>query len=121
VTAIAEFLRSWRTEPYSPIHSAASQALRPAATIHYMLNSRWDIQASTSYESTRGFHVYDMTQNSFLLSYVRPLEREFGDTTGKVRLKYPIRFSVGVREEGFLNFGQGASQKLVPFFSLTIF
>jgi tetratricopeptide (TPR) repeat protein len=119
--AIAEDLRAWRTEPYSPIHSAIAQALRPAATLQYAPNSRWDVQASSSFESTRGFHIYDMTQNSVTVSYVRPLNRTFNEGTGKVHLKYPIRVSAGLRQEGFLNFSQGTNQKFVPFFSLTIF
>ncbi|MGO4212341.1 tetratricopeptide repeat protein [Terriglobus sp. YAF25] len=119
--AIAEDLRSWRSQPYSPIHSAISQALRPAASIRYSPTTRWEMQASSSYELTRGFHVYDMIQNSFTVSYVRPLERNFNESTGAVRLKYPIRLAAGVRTQNFPNFTQGPSQKLVPFFSLTIF
>jgi len=119
--AIVEDIRAWRTEPYSPIHSAISQGLRPAATIHYSPNTRWDIQATSSYESTRGFHIYDMTQNSFTVSYVRPLERTFSESSGQVHLRYPIRLSAGIRQEGFVNFTQGTNEKLVPFVSLTIF
>jgi len=119
--AIAENLRAWRSQPYSPIHSAISQALRPAASIRYSPTTRWEVQASSSYELTRGFHVYDMIQNSFTVSYVRPLERNFNERTGAVRLKYPIRLAAGVRTQNFPNFTQGPSQKLVPFFSLTIF
>ncbi len=122
VMAMAEFLRSWRTEPYSPVHSAISQALRPGARVDYMPTSRLDIQASSSYELTQGFHVYDMTQNSFTVSYVRPLDRTFSETTGKVHLKYPIRVGVGVSEEGFHNFWSGNQpRQLVPFFSFNDF
>ncbi|NUQ29846.1 MAG: hypothetical protein HOQ35_15215, partial [Acidobacteriaceae bacterium] len=84
-------------------------------------STRWEMQASGSYELTRGFHVYDMIQNSFTVSYVRPLERNFNEGTGAVRLKYPIRLAAGVRTQSFPNFTQGSSRKLVPFFSLTIF
>jgi tetratricopeptide (TPR) repeat protein len=119
--AILEDIRAWRIEPYSPIHSAISQAIRPAATIHYAPNKYWDIQASSSYESTRGFHVYDMTENSFTVSYVRSFDRAFNETTGKVHLKYPIRIAAGVRQEGFLNFSQGTNEKVIPFISVTIF
>jgi len=119
--AIVEDLRAWRIEPFSPIHSAISQALRPAATMHYTPSSHWDMQASSSYESTRGFHVYDMTQNAFTVSYVRPLDRVFNERTDKVHLKYPIRISAGIRQEGFLNFTQGTNQKFLPYFGITIF
>jgi tetratricopeptide (TPR) repeat protein len=118
---IVEDLRAFRVVPFSPIHSAISQALRPAATIDFAPNHRWDIQASTSYENTRGFHIYDMTQNGIALSYTRPLERTFNDSTGKIRLKYPIKFSGGIREETFTNFNHGPAQQFRPYVSITIF
>jgi tetratricopeptide (TPR) repeat protein len=119
--AIVEDLRAWRVVPFSPLHSAISQALRPAATVNYSPTRRWNIQASTSFESTRGFHVYDMTQNGFSFSYTRPLGRTFNDTTGKVHLKYPIRISGGLREETFPNFTHGQNQQFRPYASITIF
>ena len=121
VEGIVEDLRAWRTVPYSPIHSAISQALRPAGTIDFSLARNWDIQVSTSYESTRGFHIYDMTQNGFSLSYTRPFGRSFNDDTGEVHLKYPLRFAAGLRQESFLNFSQGNSQQFRPYVSVTIF
>lgn len=119
--AIVEDLRTWRVVPFSPIHSAISQALRPAGTIDFAPTRFWDIQASSSYESTRGFHIYDMTQNGISVSYTRPLERKFNDTTGKVNLKYPIRFAAGIQEETFPNFGHGPSQEFRPYVSITLF
>jgi hypothetical protein len=119
--AIVEDLRAWRIVPFSPLHSAISQALRPAAKIDYSPTREWNIQVSTSFESTRGFHSYDMTQNGFSLSYIRPLDRTFNDKTGKVHLKYPIRISAGLREETFLNFAHGQNQQYRPYVSVTIF
>ena len=118
--AIVEDIRAWRSEPYSPIHSAIAQGLRPAATVHYAPGAKWDVQASSSYESARGFHIYDMTQNELIVSYQRPLDRRFNEGTGEMHLKYPIRFAAGLRQEGFMNFS-GSNEKLLPFFSLTIF
>lgn len=119
--AIVEDLRTWRVVPFSPIHSAISQALRPAATVDFSPTRRLDFQVSSSYESTQGFHVYDMTQNGISVSYTRPLDRTFNDKTGKVHLKYPIRLSAGLRQEGFLNFTQGQNQKFLPYVSITLF
>ena len=119
--ALVEDVRAWRVVPFSPIHSAISQGLRPAATIDFSPTPRWDIQASTTYESTRGFHVYDMTQNGISLSYTRPFDRTFNDRTGKIHLKYPIRISAGIREETFLNFTQGQNQQFRPYLSITLF
>jgi hypothetical protein len=119
--AIIEDLRAWRVVPYSPIHSAISQALRPALAVDFSPTSRWNIQASASYESTRGFHVYDMLQSGFAVSYTRPLDRTLNDRTGEVHLKYPIRVSAGVREETFLNFTGGQNQQFRPYVSITLF
>lgn len=121
VQAIAEDLRAWRIVPFSPIHSAIAQALRPAGTIDFSASRNWGFQVSTSYENTRGFHVYDMLQNSFALSYTRPFGRTFNDETGEVKLKYPIRISAGIQTENFLNFTQGQSQQFRPYVSVTLF
>lgn len=120
VEAIMEDRRAWRIVPFSPLGSSISQAIRPAGTIDYSPTPYWDIQATSSYESTRSFHVYDAVQNGFAVSYTRPINRSFTESTRKLRLKYPIRFSAGVQEETFLNFTQGHSQ-IRPYVSLTIF
>jgi tetratricopeptide (TPR) repeat protein len=122
VEGIVEDLRAWRIVPFSPLHSAISQALRPAGTIDFSLARNWDLQATTAYESTRGFHVYDMTQNGFSVGYTRPFGRTFNEETGEVHLKYPLRFAGGFRQESFINFtGQGSSQQFRPYVSVTIF
>ncbi|MGB7135643.1 MAG: tetratricopeptide repeat protein, partial [Acidobacteriaceae bacterium] len=121
VEAIAEDLRFWRIVPFSPLHSAISQALRPAGTIDYSPSRRWDIQASTAFEDTRGFHIYDMTTNGIAVSYMRPFGRSFNDETGALRLKYPLRFSAGVQEETFPNFTSGKTTQLKPYISITLF
>jgi tetratricopeptide (TPR) repeat protein len=121
VEAIAEDLRTWRIVPFSPLHSAISQALRPAGTIDYSPAHNWDIRASTAYEDTRGFHVYDMTTNGISLSYTRPFGRNFNDETGQIHLRYPLRFSAGVQEETFPNFAQGKSTQFKPYVSITLF
>lgn len=124
VEAIVEDVRAWRavsSPPNSPMQSAISQALRPAATVDFSPAPRWDIQATTAYESTRGFHVYDNTRNGIAVSYTRPLGRTFNDETGNARLRYPIRFSAGIQEEAFFNFTQGQSQQFRPYVSVTLF
>jgi len=121
IEGIAEDLRTWRIVPFSPLHSAISQALRPAATVDYSPSRNWDVQASTAYEDTRGFHVYDMTTNGFSLSYTRPFGRNFNDETGQVHLRYPLRFSAGVQEETFPNFSQGKSTQFKPYVSINLF
>ncbi len=119
--ALVEYLRSYRVVPFSPLHSAISQALRPAGTVDYAPNHRWDVQLTSSYENTRGFHIYDMLQSGIAVSYTRPLERNFNDVTGKQRLRYPLKFSGGIRQESFTNFNHGPSQQFRPYVSITIF
>ncbi len=119
--AIVEDLRAFRVVPFSPIHTAIAQALRPAGTVDFKPNPHWDIQVSSAYENTRGFHVYDMLENGIAVGYTRPFERTFNDATGKLHLKYPIRFAGGFREETFPNFSQGPRQQFRPYVSLTLF
>ena len=119
--AIMEDRRAWRIVPYSPLHSAISQAIRPAATIDFSPSPTWDVQATSSYESTRSFHVYDAIQNGISFSYTRPINRTFNDRTGKVHLRYPIRVSAGIQDETFFNFTNGQTQQIRPYVSVTIF
>jgi tetratricopeptide (TPR) repeat protein len=125
--AIVEDLRSWRVVPYvihpfdTVVYSGTAQALRPAGTIDFSPTRHWDFQASSAWESTRDDHLYDMTQNGFAVSYMRPFGRTFNDETGEVHLKYPIRFSAGIQQETFLNFTHGQNQQFRPYVSITLF
>jgi hypothetical protein len=125
--AIVEDLRSWRVVPFvihpsdTVVYSGTAQALRPAGTIDFSPTRHWDFQGTSAYESTRDDHLYDMTQNGFAVSYMRPFGRTFNDETGEVHLKYPIRFSAGVQEETFLNFTHGQNQQFRPYVSITLF
>ena len=118
---ILEDLRAFRVVPFSPIHSAISQAIRPAATVGYSANRNFQVQVTSSYENTRGFHVYDMLENGISVSYTKAFDRTFNGETGKMKLKYPIRFSGGVRQETFPNFPAGHSQQLRPYISINLF
>lgn len=113
-----EDLRAWRVVGAA---SGIAQNLRPAASVDYVPQRNWDIQASSAYSDTRGFHVYDATQSGFSVSYARPFRRKFHDDTGSVVLQYPIRFSGGLQQETFVNFGGGHSQQLRPFIQISIF
>jgi hypothetical protein len=113
-----EDLRGWRTVG---THSGNAQNLRPAGTVHYAPNQKWDFQISSAYSSTRSFHVYDALQNSFSISYARPFRRRFKDDSGSLVLEYPIRFSVGIQEESFANFSGGQSQQFKPYVRISLF
>ncbi len=116
--AVMEDMRAWRVVAAN--HGIA-QAIRPAGTIDFKPARYWDVHASGSYTSTRGFHVYDATQNGISVSYTRPFTRSFNDKSGKINLQYPIRFAAGMQEETFFNFTQGQHQTFRPYVSITIF
>jgi len=116
--AIAEDVRAWRI--VGPGRGIA-QNLRPAGNIRFDPNRKWDFQLSSSYSSTRSFHVYDALQNSFSVSYARPFRRKFKDESGAVDLQYPIRFSAGMQEETFGNFKGGQNQQFKPYIRISLF
>jgi tetratricopeptide (TPR) repeat protein len=116
--AVAEDLRAWRIVGQN---SGIAQDLRPAATVDFAITRSWDLQASSAYSSTRGFHIYDATQNGFALSYARPFHRKFDDESGEIALQYPIRFAAGLQEETFFNFPGGHNLQFRPYVSLTLF
>jgi hypothetical protein len=118
VRAVAEDLRAWRVAKGK---SGIAQDLRPAGTVDFTPRRNWDVQASFAYSSTRGFHVYDAIQSGFAVSYAMPFHRKFHDDTGEVVLQYPIRFSVGMQEENFINFSGGQGQMLRPYVQVSIF
>lgn len=127
VEAMAEDIRSWRIVPFvvKPgnfvIYSGTAQALRPAGTIEYSPNRNWSFRLTGAYEDTRSLHLYDMTQNGFTVSYMRPFGRTFNEDSGQVHIKYPIRISVGLEEQTFPNLTQGRTQEVRPYVSITLF
>ncbi len=115
---LAEDLRGWRVVGTS---SGIAQDFRPAATVDFMPTRNWSVQFSTAYSSTRGFHVYDATQNGFSISYAMPFRRRFRDESGGTMLEYPIRFSGGLQEETFFNFSSAHSEQFRPYIEVSIF
>jgi hypothetical protein len=118
VKAVAEDLRSWRVVG---ANSGIAQNLRPAGTVDFTPSRNWDMQVSTAYSNTRGFHAYDAIQNAFSISYARPFHRKFNDDSGTVVLQYPIRFSAGMQEETFFNFTGGQDQQFRPYVRISLF
>ena len=118
IEAIVQDLRTWRVVPPN---SGIAQALRPGGTINFRASRDWSMQASMSYSSNRGFHVYDAVQDGFSISYGRALRRKFNDENGQVSLEYPIHFSAGFQQESFFNFTAGHNQQFKPYIGITIF
>lgn len=115
--AMIEDLRAWRIVGQN---SAYAQNLRPAGTINFSPHRNWNVQINSAYSSTRGFHIYDATQNGISVSYAMPIHRRFSDESGPVMLAYPIRFSGGIQTENFFNFA-GGQQQLRPYIEISIF
>jgi tetratricopeptide (TPR) repeat protein len=118
VRAVVEDLRAWRVVETK---SAIAQNLRPAGTVNFTPNHNWNLQVSTAYSSSRGFHVYDAMQNGFSISYARPFRRKFNDDSGTVVLQYPIRFSAGLQEVTFFNFTGAQNQQFRPYVRISLF
>lgn len=115
---LAEDIRAWRI---FGSRWAIAQNLRPAGSLDFIPKRNWDLQFTSAYSSTRGFHVYDTTNNSISVSYSRAFRRVFNDNSVPIALKYPIRFSAGMQQETFFNFGGGHNQQFRPYVQLTIF
>jgi hypothetical protein len=118
IRAIAEDVRAWRTVG---ANSGIAQNLRPAGSIDFSPKRNWEIQASSAYSSTRGFHIYDSTQNSVAVSYAKPFRRRFSDDPGPIDLKYPIRFSAGIQQQMFMNFTAGHNEQFRPYIEISVF
>lgn len=118
LSALVEDVRAWRI---FGDRWGIAQNLRPAGSIDYAPARDWDVKFSSAYSNTRGFHVYDATQNGFSVSYAWPFQHMFHDHSEPVRLAYPIRFSAGVQDEDFFNFNGAQNQQLRPYFEISIF
>ncbi|HWG21655.1 MAG TPA: tetratricopeptide repeat protein [Terracidiphilus sp.] len=118
VRAMVEDLRAWRVVG---TNSAIAQDLRPAGSIDYNFKRNWNMQFSSAYSSTRGFHAYDNSQNGFSISYAMPFRHKRAEEGGPLTLAYPIRFAGGVQDDTFFNFSGKQNQQLRPFIGITIF
>ena len=118
ISAMVEDLRAWRI--FGPRWGIA-QNLRPAGTVDFIPARNWDVNFSSSYSNTRGFHVYDATQNGFSVSYSRPFRHIFRDNSRPLTIQYPIRFSAGLEEQDFFNFNGNQNQQFRPYVEISIF
>ena len=118
VRAVVEDIRAWRVVGTK---SGIAQNLRPAGTVNFAPNRKWNLQISTAYSNTRGFHVYDAVQNGVSISYAMPIHHKFNDESGTVVLQYPIRFSAGIQQITFFNFSGGQNQQFSPYVRVSLF
>src|SRR5260370_41276369 len=98
-----------------------AQNPRPAGMVDLTPREPWDVQASSSWSSTRSFHAYDATQNGFSVSYAKPFRRRMTDAGGPVTFTYPLRFSAGLPEATFYEFTRGQGTQIPPYFAIPKF
>jgi tetratricopeptide (TPR) repeat protein len=118
IRAIGEYLRSWRVEISQ---YAIAQAFRPAGNVEFSPTRNWTIQASAAYSRNMGIHAYDTVQSGFAVSYAMPIRRTFQENGQDLPVHYPIRFSAGIQQENFFNFGGPSSQQFRPYAQVSIF
>ena len=110
VAALAEDLRSWRVQN---TQYAIAQALLPGARFEYRASPRWNFQGSFLLSRGMGFHQYDNAQSEFLVSYTREMRGGVRDTAGGVPVSHPLRFSFGLQQQTFYDFGGSAKTTTV--------
>jgi tetratricopeptide (TPR) repeat protein len=122
LTGLAEYIRAWRVED---LNFARAQALSPGASFRWRINETWKVEGNFVYESGRGKnfvnHAYDNMQSGFFISYLKPLRQAARDAIGVVPVEYPIRFSVGLQQQQFMNLTGGGQAIFRPVFRLTLF
>ncbi len=126
VTLLADYIRSWRVqEPSLPGTNGQTswfaQALRPAGEVQYKFNNRWSADANFSLSRGEGFHTYDNVQNSFFISYTKPIRRSMEDVGGSVPVEYPLRFSFGIETADYYDFTGHGQGIVYPMVRLTVF
>ena len=118
VAALAEDLRSWRVQN---TQYAIAQALLPGARFDFRATPRWDVQGSFLLSRGMGYHEYDNAQSEFLVSYTRVTRGGVGDTGG-APVAHPFRFSFGVQQQTFYDFGgTGKTTTLLPVIHFSLF
>jgi len=118
VTALGEYIRSWRVQD---LQFAAAQALRPAGEIEFNPTPRWSFDAQVALARGEGFHSYDNVQGGFYISYSKPVHRNMNDGTGEIPVEYPLKFSFGIEQQKFLSFAGRGQTFLRPVVRLTLF
>ena len=118
VTALGEYLRSWRVQDQTYV---IAQAARPAVQFEYRPNRNWSVEANGAYGRGMGISAYDNIQSGVLISYTKPLRRMWNDGAGQVPVQYPLQFSVGFQQENFMNFSGRGQTIFRPVFRLSLF
>ncbi|MBZ5532921.1 MAG: tetratricopeptide repeat protein [Acidobacteriia bacterium] len=118
VTMLGEYARSWRVQD---AQFAIAQAVLPSAKIEYKAGTHWTVQGQFTFSRGEGFHAYDNARSQFLVSYVRPVTRSLDDGNGDLRVSYPAKFSFGIQQQTFYNFGGQGRNVFLPVVRVTLF
>jgi hypothetical protein len=116
-TSTYEYIRSWRVQDR---FYALAQAMRPAAEVQYE-RDRWAFEGRFALTRGQGFHEYDNMQTGFLISYTKPLRRQWNDGVGEVGVEFPLRFSFGIQQQSFFNFTGERKSTFLPVIKVTLF
>jgi hypothetical protein len=118
VSAIGEYLRSWRVEG---AQFAIAQALRPNFAVDAKINQHWSISAGGLWSRGEGFHSYDSVNSRFVVSYVHETRARRTDGLESASVSYPMRFSFGFQQQTFYDFPGQQHTSIVPVVSFTLF
>ncbi|HLH09302.1 MAG TPA: tetratricopeptide repeat protein [Terriglobales bacterium] len=118
VSALGEYLRSWRVQDSE---YAIAQAFRPAGQVDFRANKNWEVNFNTAWGKGMGYGIYDNVQSGFLISYLKPIRRSIDDGTGPIPVDYPLRISAGFQLQDFYGFTGQRQAMYMPVFRLTLF
>ena len=118
VSAVGEYLRSWRVEG---AQFAIAQALRPNFGLDVKLKRQWSVSANGTWSRGEGFHSYDNVTSRFLVSYMRETQAVRRDGVESASVSYPMRFSFGLEQQTFYDFPGHTRTAVVPVLRFTLF
>lgn len=118
ISAVGEYLRSWRVEP---TNFAIAQTFRPRFGADYHISEHWSASASGEWSQGKGFHAYDNVNTGFLVSYGREVQGQRRAGTETAAVSYPMTLSFGVQEQTFYDFPGRARTEVVPVIRFKLF
>ena len=118
VSAIGEYIRSWRVEG---TQFAIAQTIRPNFGADAKLSQRWSVSASGLWSRGEAFHAYDSVDSRFVVSYVRETRARRRDGVESTSVSYPMRFSFGLQQQTFYDFPGQSHTSIIPVVSFTLF
>ena len=118
VAVLGEYLRSWRVLNETYCHRPGN-----ASGSKIRISSQQSLAGDGVFHALpgRGLSTYDNAQSEFMVSYLRPVRRNFDDGSGPVQVAYPAKFWFGMEQQTFYNFGGQSKTTLLPVIRLNLF